>query len=60
MPFGSKVFGPGLRSDFTVGAVSRKGVIGNNFYGEISGLAVYDRALTAAEMQTVSKGTLSR
>lgn len=36
--------------DFTVGAVDRSGEMGNFFVGKIGGLAVYDRALTAEEM----------
>jgi hypothetical protein len=40
-------------SDFTVGAVDRSGTIGNFFCGGIAGLAVYNRALTPAEMYAV-------
>ena len=46
--------GPG-GSDFTVGAVDRSGEIGNFFTGLIAGLAVYDRALTPAEMLALTK-----
>lgn len=42
-------------SDFTVGAVDRSGVIGNFFVGDIAGLAVYDRALTAGELIALAK-----
>lgn len=42
-------------SDFTVGAVDRSGVIGNFFSGWMAGLAVYDRALTPAEIYALSK-----
>lgn len=37
-------------SDFTVGAVHRSGEMGNFFTGLIGGLAIYNRALTAAEI----------
>jgi hypothetical protein len=37
-------------SDFTVGAVHRSGEMGNFFRGRIAALAMYRRALTAAEM----------
>lgn len=37
-------------SDFTVGAVHRSGEMGNFFHGDISALAVYDRALSPAEI----------
>lgn len=36
--------------DFTVGAVDRSGEMGNFFVGRISGLAIYNRALTPEEM----------
>lgn len=38
-------------SDFTVAAVHRLGEMGNNFVGQISGLAIFDRALVAAEIK---------
>ena len=41
-------------SDFTVGAVFVNKRIGNFFKGEIGGLAVYDRALTADEVKMAS------
>lgn len=41
-------------SDFTVGAVDRSGEIGNFFCGWIAGLAVYNRALTPAEIFALS------
>ncbi len=37
-------------SDFTVGGVDRSGEMGNFFCGSIAALAVYSRALTAAEL----------
>jgi len=40
-------------SDFTVGAVDRSGEIGNFFRGRLAALAVYDRALTPAEMHAL-------
>ncbi len=42
-------------SDFTVGAVFVNRRIGNFFKGEIGGLAVYDRALSAEEVEYVSR-----
>ena len=42
-------------SDFTVGAVDRGGEIGNFFCGDLAGLAVYDRALTPAEMLALAR-----
>ena len=42
-------------SDFTVGGVDRSGEMGNWFTGLLGGLAVYDRALTPAEMWAVCK-----
>lgn len=42
-------------SDFTVGAVLLKAGMGNRFRGQIGGLAVFDRALTDAEMQQIAK-----
>jgi hypothetical protein len=40
-------------SDFTVGAVLLKSGMGNFFKGLIGGLAVYDRALTETELQSL-------
>jgi hypothetical protein len=42
-------------SDFTVGAVHRAGEMGNFFCGGIAALAVYERALTPAEMFVLSR-----
>ncbi|MGE9294254.1 MAG: LamG-like jellyroll fold domain-containing protein, partial [Puniceicoccales bacterium] len=42
-------------SDFTVGAVDRSGEIGNFFTGHIAGLAVYNRALSPAEIYALSR-----
>jgi hypothetical protein len=42
-------------SDFTVGSVDRSGKMGNFFCGQIAGLAVYDRALTPAEMHFLAQ-----
>lgn len=42
-------------SDFTVGAVLLKAGMGNRFKGQIGGLAVFDRALTDAEMQKLAE-----
>lgn len=41
-------------ADFTVGAVHRGGSWGNFFDGLIGGLAVYDRALSVTELQTLA------
>lgn len=41
-------------SDFTIGAVFVNNRIGNYFKGEIGGLAIYDRALSAQEVEYVS------
>jgi hypothetical protein len=42
-------------SDFTVGAVDREGEIGNYFVGRIGGIAVYDRALSPAELHALGR-----
>lgn len=42
-------------SDFTVGGVDRSGEMGNFFCGRIAALAVYSRALTAAEMYALCR-----
>jgi hypothetical protein len=42
-------------SDFTVGAVLLKRGMGNFFKGQIGGLAVYNRALTDAEMKGIGE-----
>lgn len=41
-------------SDFTVGAVLLKAGMGNFFKGQIGGLAVFDRALTARELKNIA------
>ncbi len=41
-------------SDFTVGAVLLKSGMGNYFKGQIGGLAVYNRALTTAELDKLN------
>lgn len=40
-------------SDFTVGAVHRLGEIGNDFCGQLSGLAIFDRALSDQEIAAI-------
>ena len=40
-------------ADFTVGAVHRLGAIGNDFVGQLGGLAIFDRALTADEIRQI-------
>jgi concanavalin A-like lectin/glucanase superfamily protein len=40
-------------SDFTVGGVHRSGEMGNYFVGQLGGLAVFDRALTADEIKSI-------
>ncbi len=42
-------------SDFTVGAVLLKAGMGNFFKGQIGGLAVFDRSLSAEEIKKLSK-----
>jgi hypothetical protein len=42
-------------SDFTVGAVLLKSGMGNFFKGQIGGLAVYDRALSAKELKQLAE-----
>ena len=44
-------------SDFTVGAVDRSGEMGNWYYGLLGGLAVFNRALTSAEMEKIGELT---
>ena len=44
-------------SDFTVGAVHRLGEMGNNFVGEIAGLAVFNKALTSSELKDIHLST---
>ncbi len=45
-------------SDFTVGAVLLKSGMGNYFRGQIGGLAVFDRALSDAELKKISTPVL--
>ncbi|RYY26591.1 MAG: LamG domain-containing protein [Chitinophagaceae bacterium] len=40
-------------SDFTVGAVHRGGEMGNYFVGDLGGLAIFDRALSAGEISSI-------
>ncbi|RZL41953.1 MAG: LamG domain-containing protein [Pedobacter sp.] len=40
-------------SDFTVGAVHRLGEMGNDFVGEIAGLAVFNAALSSAAIKNI-------
>lgn len=42
-------------SDFTVGAVFVKGKIGNHYRGNISWIAIYDRALSDSEIADLSR-----
>ena len=42
-------------SDFTVGAVLLKSGMGNFFKGQIGGLAVFDRALSAKELRRLAR-----
>lgn len=44
-------------SDFTVGAVRLKNGMGNFFKGQIGGLAIYRRALSAKELKRISQLT---
>lgn len=45
-------------SDFTVGAVDRSGEPGNYYEGLLGGLAIYNRALDAAEISQLARLTL--
>lgn len=42
-------------ADFTVGAVHRSGEMGNFFAGQLGGLAVFNRALSAQEIKKLSQ-----
>ncbi len=42
-------------SDFTVGAVHRSGEMGNFFAGDLGGLAIFDRALSPAEIYGLTR-----
>lgn len=54
-PYSLGIFDAGEEGgDFTVGAVDRLGSIGNWFTGIIAGVAVFNRALDAAEMDTLA------
>lgn len=53
-PYHDGVFDGGENgSDFTVGAVHRLGEMGNDFVGEIAGLAVFNRALGPLEIMDI-------
>jgi hypothetical protein len=55
-PFAGGLFDGGTEgSDFTLGAVDRSGEIGNFFCGDFAGLAVYERALSPAEMLALAR-----
>ena len=41
-------------SDFTIGAVLLKNGMGNFFKGQIGGLAIYNRALSNAELLEIA------
>ncbi|RZK40729.1 MAG: LamG domain-containing protein [Pedobacter sp.] len=45
-------------SDFTVGAVHRLGEMGNFFVGQLAGLAIYSKALSAEEILAIHQKTL--
>lgn len=45
-------------SDFTIGAVSLQKGMGNFFKGQIGGIAVFDRALSDAEIEQIYNNTL--
>jgi hypothetical protein len=42
-------------SDFTVGAVQLKAGMGNFFKGKIGAIAIFDRALTDTEIDSLSR-----
>ena len=51
LPYAGELFDGGTAgADFTVGAVNRQGCIGNFLHADLGGLAIFGRALTAAEM----------
>lgn len=54
-PYDEGLFDGGAEgADFTVGAVHRGGSWGNFFNGYLGGLAIYDRALSEAELRTLA------
>ncbi|WP_338876428.1 SMP-30/gluconolactonase/LRE family protein [Spirosoma sp. SC4-14] len=55
-PYTEGIFDGGEEgADFTVGAVHRLGAIGNDFVGQLGGLAVFDRALSADEIRQIHR-----
>ncbi|WP_299568819.1 LamG-like jellyroll fold domain-containing protein [uncultured Pedobacter sp.] len=53
-PYQDGIFDAGENgSDFTVGAVHRLGEMGNDFVGEIAGLAVFSKALSPFEIMNI-------
>ncbi|HAI12072.1 MAG TPA: hypothetical protein DCM28_10235 [Phycisphaerales bacterium] len=55
-PYPGGLFDGGERpANFTVGSVTRSGQMGNFFVGTIGGLAVFNRALTAHEMNGLAQ-----
>ena len=53
-PYQDGIFDAGENgSDFTVGAVHRLGEMGNDFVGELAGLAVFNRALSPFEIMDI-------
>lgn len=46
------------QADFTVGAVNHSGEMGNWYRGLLGGLAVFERALDASEIQALAEATL--
>jgi hypothetical protein len=53
-PYKGGIFDGGENgSDFTLGAVHRLGEMGNDFVGEIAGLTIFNRALTATEIENI-------
>ncbi|GAA3410696.1 LamG-like jellyroll fold domain-containing protein [Paenibacillus hodogayensis] len=47
-------------ADFTVGAVDRSGEMGNDYNGYLGGLAIYDGALTEAEITALYEMTMKK
>lgn len=57
--YGKPLFTPKEKgADFTVGAVHRSGEMGNWYTGLLGGLAVFDRPLSADEIEELYKATL--
>lgn len=55
-PYPGELFDGGADgSDFTVGSVHRQGSMGNFLHADLAGLAIFGRALSAGEMESVAR-----